>query len=146
MSWTRGEHRVGSSVPLPGDLFAPNSVVGVNVVTGRVDSAMFFAVCDFAALSRAALCAARVEVSAAVSSIGGGIWGRERPPLPPSCRGSSLEKEGVAPAPDACRCRPAEPRFACNIAEYAAGVVRDAYVDFIGANTLDRFSRETAFI
>jgi hypothetical protein len=43
---------------------------------------MFFAVCDFAALYRAALCAARVEVRAAVSSSGGGMWGRE-PPLPP---------------------------------------------------------------
>jgi hypothetical protein len=33
-----------------------------------------------------------------------------------------------------------------NIAECAAGVVRDTYVDFIGRNTLDRFSPETAFI
>ena len=40
---------------------------------------MFFAVCDFAALYWAALCAARVEVSAAVSSSGGGIWGMSDP-------------------------------------------------------------------
>ena len=53
---------------------------------------------------------------------------------------------GVAHAPDACRCRPAEPHFVRNIAKCAAGVVRDTYVDFIGRNTPDRFSPETAFI
>ena len=51
----------------------------VNVVGRCVDPAMFFAVCDFAALYRAALCAARVEVSAAVSSSDGGIWGVSDP-------------------------------------------------------------------
>jgi hypothetical protein len=39
---------------------------------------MFFAVCDFVAV-RAALCAARVAVSAAVSSSGGCIWGVSDP-------------------------------------------------------------------
>ena len=33
-----------------------------------------------------------------------------------------------------------------NVAKCAAGVVRDTHVDFIGRNTLDRFSPETAFI
>jgi hypothetical protein len=40
---------------------------------------MFFAVCDFAALRRAAICAARGVVSAAVSSSGGGIRGVSAP-------------------------------------------------------------------
>ena len=40
---------------------------------------MFSKVCDFAALYRAALCAARVEVSAAVRSSGGDIWGVSDP-------------------------------------------------------------------
>jgi hypothetical protein len=35
---------------------------------------------------------------------------------------------------------------AARVAVRAAGVVRDTYVDFIGRNTPDRFSPETAFI
>jgi hypothetical protein len=41
---------------------------------------------------------------------------------------------GVAYARGMSRCRPAEPRFVRNIAECAAGVVRDTYVDFIARN------------
>ena len=40
---------------------------------------MFFAVCDFVELHRAALYAARVALSAAVGSSDGGIWGVSDP-------------------------------------------------------------------
>ena len=78
---------------------------------------MFFAVCDFAALYRAALCAARVEVSAAVSSSGGGIWGVSTPSATPPRTRSRPRSVGVAHARDGCRRRPAEPRSIRDIAE-----------------------------
>jgi hypothetical protein len=80
---------LGAVFPLPGDLCSPLTAPPINVVASCVDSVMFFAVCDFAALHWAALCAARVTISAAVSSTDGDIGGRERPHLPPSCRGSA---------------------------------------------------------
>jgi hypothetical protein len=47
---------------------------------------MFFVVCHFVPLHRAALCAARVALSAAVGSSDGGIWGVSdplcHPPIP----------------------------------------------------------------
>ena len=55
---------------------------------------MFFAVCDFAALHRAALCAARVAVSAAVSSSGGGIWGVSDPLCHPPVAVPALDQRG----------------------------------------------------
>jgi len=57
-----------------------------------------------------------------------------------------LQLEGVARAPDACRCRPAQPRFVRDIAECAAGAVANTRNDFIDENTPVRFSPETAFI
>jgi hypothetical protein len=53
--------------------------------------AMFFVVCNFTAMRRAALYAVRVAVRAAVSSSGGGIWGVSDPlRLPPiAVQGSS---------------------------------------------------------
>ena len=97
---------------------------------------------DFAAVQRAALCAARVAVSAAVSSSEGGIWGVSDPLCHPPEPGPAPRFVGVAHAPDGCRSRPAEPRFVRDIAECAARVVRDTYVDFIGMNTPDRFCRK----
>ena len=41
--------------------------------------AMFFAISNFTAVNRAALCAARVAVGAAVGSSDGGIWGVSDP-------------------------------------------------------------------
>jgi hypothetical protein len=79
----------------------------VNVVAGCVDSVMFFVVCDFAALHRAALCAARVAISAAVSSTDGDIWGVSDPLCHPPIPVPRLSPRGVAHAPDACHCRPA---------------------------------------
>lgn len=123
MSWTRGEHRLGSSVPFPGDLFAPNRAAGVNVIAGRVDSAMFFAVCNFVGLHWAALGAARVADQRGCQQQWRRHLGRERPPPPLPEPGPGLQFEGVAHAPDACRCRPAEPRFVRDTFECAAGVL-----------------------
>jgi hypothetical protein len=61
--------------------------------------------------------------------------GRERPPLGCPLLRPRPRPQGVAHAPDACRCRPAEPRDARDIAECAAGIVRDPRIDFIGRNT-----------
>jgi len=86
-------------------------------------------------MHRAALCAARVAISAAVGSGEGDIWGVSDPLCHPQNQVPGPQFEEVAHAPDECRRRPAEPRFVHNIAECAAGVVRDTYVDFIGRNT-----------
>ena len=48
--------------------------------------------------------------------------------------------------PDACHCRPAQPRFVRDIAECAAGAVGDTRNDFIDENTPVRFWPATAFI
>ena len=55
---------------------------------------MLFAVCDFAVLYRAALCAARVEVSAAVSSSEVGIWGVSDPSATPRTRSRASIRGG----------------------------------------------------
>jgi hypothetical protein len=92
----RGNTDAGAVFPPPWRAVRGQARGLVNVVARCVDPAMFFAVCDFAALYRAALCAARVEVRAAVSSSGGGIWGREATPLPPPEPGPGPRREGVA--------------------------------------------------
>jgi hypothetical protein len=58
---------------------------------------MSLRVSDFVAVQSAALCAARVAVSAAVSSSEGGIWGVGGPPLPPPSEVPTPEKRGALP-------------------------------------------------
>jgi hypothetical protein len=107
---------------------------------------MFFAVCDFAALYRAALCAARVEVSAAVSSSGGGIWGRERPPLPPPNPVPGLDPWGsLTPGMSVAVVRQNRARFATSPSE--PRVSRAMPLLFpSNVNTTDRLCRKDAFI
>jgi hypothetical protein len=72
VSRKRGNTDAGAVFPLPGELLVAKRVAWSTRLRVRVDPAMFFAVCDFAVLYRAALCAARVEVSAATcGSVGG---------------------------------------------------------------------------
>jgi hypothetical protein len=106
---------------------------------------MFLTISNFARVEGAALFAARVKVGAPVSSCDGGIWGVSDPSATPRSR-SRAQFSGVAHAPDACRCRPAEPRFVHDTAECTADVVGHSRIDFIDENTAVRFVPETAFI
>src|SRR5882762_12012337 len=74
-----GERRGGSSVPPLSRAARGRTCCRINVVAGQLDLSMSFALSEFAVLNGAALCAARVEVSAAVSSSKGGIWGVSDP-------------------------------------------------------------------
>jgi hypothetical protein len=141
----RGDHRRGSSGPPLWHAAYSSEGDAINVVPRAVTSAMSLPSCDFAAVERAALFAARVAVGAAVSSSDGGIWGVSDPLCHPPVEVLRL-KRGVAHAPDACRCCPAEPRFVRDTAECAAGVVDHTRIEFIDENTPVRFSPETAFI
>jgi hypothetical protein len=49
------------------------------VIAPAREVAMFFAICDFIAVQRAAFSAARVAVGAAAGSSDGGIWGVSDP-------------------------------------------------------------------
>ena len=69
--------------------------------------------------------------------------GRERPPLPPPVEVRRLEKGG-AHAPDACRCRPAEPRLVRDTAECVAGVARHTRMDFMAGMEFPGFSGPTS--
>jgi len=78
---------------------------------------MFFAVCDFAALYRAALCAARVEVSAAVSGSEVGIWGVSDPLCHPPNPVPDLDQRGSLTPGMGVAVVPAEPRSIRDFAE-----------------------------
>jgi hypothetical protein len=80
---------------------------------------MFFAISNFTTVNRAAPFAAHVAVGAAVRSGGGVIWGVSDPLCHPPITAPCFSLR-VAHAPDACRCRPAEPRSVPAIAECAA--------------------------
>jgi hypothetical protein len=107
--------------------------------------AMFFAISNFTTVDRAALFAARVAVGAIAGSSDGGIWGVSDPLCHPPDPVPALSG-GVAHAPVACRCRPAEPRFVHDTAECTADVVGHSRIDFIDENTAVRFVPEIAFI
>ena len=106
---------------------------------------MCFAWNNLAVPQRAAVCAAHVAVGATVSSSDGGIWGVSDPLRHPPVEVRRAEKR-VAHAPDACRIRPAEPRFVHDPAERVAGVGRLTSIDSANENTPVRFLPETAFI
>jgi hypothetical protein len=89
---------------------------------------------DFAASHRAAFCAARVAVGAAVSSSERGIRGVSDPLCHPPVEVPRLKRGGRS-RPRCMSLSSGRTRFVRNIAECAAGVVRDTYVDFIGRNT-----------
>jgi hypothetical protein len=75
----RGEHRRGSCVPPLVAQLVIETRGGANVVGCKFDSSMSLRVSDFAAVQRAAFCAARVAVSASIGSGGGVIWGVSDP-------------------------------------------------------------------
>jgi hypothetical protein len=81
-----GERRRGSSVPPLPPALCGRMGGEIKVIGEHVDSRILVAARDFAALHRAALCAARIAVGAAVSSSERGIWGvrATRPAMPPS--------------------------------------------------------------
>jgi hypothetical protein len=101
---------------------------------------------DFAASHRAAFCAARVAVGAAVSSSERGIRGVSDPLCHPPVEVQRPCRRGVAHAPGACRDRPAEPRSIRNISECAGVVARHTRGVFVDQNRPDRFCPETAFM
>ena len=69
--------------------------------------------------------------------------GRERPPLPPSCRGSALEKRGSLTTQMHVAVIRQKRASSVTSPECAAGVLRDTYVDFIG-RTIGQRQEEVA--
>jgi hypothetical protein len=106
---------------------------------------MCFALNGLAVPQRAALCAARLAVGAAVTSTEADMWGVSdslcHPPI--TVPGWVF---GVAHAPDACRCRPAETRLTVTLRSAPPVSWGRTRVDFIDDNTPVRFSPETAFV
>ena len=107
---------------------------------------MFFAVCDFAVLYRAALCAARVEVSAAVSSSEAGIWGVSDPLCHPPNPVPGLDPWGsLTPGMGVAVVRQNRARSVTSPSE--PRVSRAMPLLFpSNVNTTDRFCRKAAFI
>ena len=74
-----GNAGAGAAFPLPRRLFAVERSAESKSFAGQVHLSMSFIVSDFAAVKRAALCAARVAVGAAVGSSEGGVLGVSDP-------------------------------------------------------------------
>jgi hypothetical protein len=108
--------------------------------------AMFFAISDFTAVKRGALCAARVVVGAVVDSSGGGIWGVNDPLCHPLITVPGRVFGG--------RSRPKCMSLSSGTTRASSVTLRSAppvswimpAVDFIDENTPVRFLPETAFL
>ncbi len=130
--------------PLARARFADQSA-NRNVIASVGDVAMSFAISSFTAVRRAAPCAARVPVGAAVSSSQRGIWGVSDPLCHPPITVPGRSLRGSL-TPEVCVAVVRRNRAQAVTSSSAPPVSRDTHVDFISTNTLDRFSPETAFI
>ena len=81
-------------VPLLGALIGSERDADLKVITRWMDQAMFFAMNEFGLCLPGGALRRPCPASAVASSSAEPIWGRERPPLPPSCRGSGPENRG----------------------------------------------------